>query len=100
MRSVLMYNIYNLVAKVGTSSSPSGEFLNFDNPPPISPATAAKIASRPIAQNRRGHRNTKPLAIRRYGATAAEIPRISTQITPYRMARLNPHPLIPPNPPR
>ena len=42
---------------MGTSGSPGGEFLNFGNTPRISPAAAAKIASRPIAQNRCGHRN-------------------------------------------
>ena len=43
-------NIYNLVAKVGTSSSPSGKCLNFGYPPLIPPATAAKIAPGPIAK--------------------------------------------------
>ena len=57
---------------MGTSSLPGGECLNFGNPQRIPPAAAAKIAPGPIAQNRRGHRNTKPLAIRRCGGTAVK----------------------------
>ena len=64
---------FNHVAKVGTSSSPGGECLNFGNPPQISPAVAAISSRTYIAQSWRNQRNSKQLAIRWCRRTTAEV---------------------------